>query len=693
MITVSLCMIVRDEEKTLARCLDGVQDFVDEMIVVDTGSKDRTRDIAEQYGAKIYEFPWCDHFADARNFAFSKATQEYIFWVDADDIIESADLVKLQELKKVLPVTVDSVAMLYHLSIDNRGRPSVSLRRNRLVRRDRGFRWHGPVHEYLAVSGNIIQSDIGIYHKKEKSYTDRNLRIYRSRDEKGEDFNPRDLYYFANELRDHGFYEESVVYYLRFLNTQQGWVEDNVEACMKMSECYGYLRERLPEFDCLVRSFLYDKPRAEVCCRIGLFFFQSRQLLQAIFWYTLATQLGDPPATMGTQDQSAWTWLPHLQLCLCYDQLGDVEKAEEHNNRAMVYNPLHPSILHNQQYFAGKREAAREGKRTASPFMIPPEIGPGAPREVPSTLKKSSNSKNSDMNEVDPVCSHKEKCDSQKDHSNNSRDMNSGGEKPLEDPEGFLQRVTGEWQMGKEDTGGYLKEGLKSSKEWLAGQLPWRRKSEDVTGAEGSGGNVVKVEPGVSVVKEDAVRVEPDALEGRGPTGGNKGGRRPATWEQVQKALAEARKAILRTDREDSGERFSRVQAEWMKGEETADVSVSPPSTGGIPSGRDRPGISSSEPSDREGGSVEEGDAVLDHAMSEGSVPTPKSSESAEKSIAGCLPRGEASRGITEGDVFIPSSGEAVPVAHRTERSQRSNSSRKLKQKAVSNRKGKRKRR
>lgn len=70
--TISLCMIVRDEENTIGRCLDAVENIVDEIIVVDTGSIDRTKEIVARYTSNIYNFPWIDDFAAARNFLFQK---------------------------------------------------------------------------------------------------------------------------------------------------------------------------------------------------------------------------------------------------------------------------------------------------------------------------------------------------------------------------------------------------------------------------------------------------------------------------------------------------------------------------------------------------------------------------------------------------------------------------------------------
>jgi len=97
---ISLCMIVRDEEDVIGRCLESIKDIVDEIIIVDTGSIDRTKEIVSKYTDKIFDFEWVDDFAKARNFSFSKATKDYIMWLDADDVIEVEDREKLMLLKK-----------------------------------------------------------------------------------------------------------------------------------------------------------------------------------------------------------------------------------------------------------------------------------------------------------------------------------------------------------------------------------------------------------------------------------------------------------------------------------------------------------------------------------------------------------------------------------------------------------------
>jgi len=100
---LSLCMIVKDEEENMDKCLRNIKDVVDEIIVVDTGSKDNTPLIANGLGAKVYHFKWCEDFSAARNESLKYATGDYIMYIDADDRISRDDAEKILRLKKELP--------------------------------------------------------------------------------------------------------------------------------------------------------------------------------------------------------------------------------------------------------------------------------------------------------------------------------------------------------------------------------------------------------------------------------------------------------------------------------------------------------------------------------------------------------------------------------------------------------------
>ena len=84
-------MIARDEQNNLPRCLASVRGLFDEIVVLDTGSKDRTIEIARSFGARVFDFVWVDDFGAARNAALARAKGDYAFWLDADDLIEPSE--------------------------------------------------------------------------------------------------------------------------------------------------------------------------------------------------------------------------------------------------------------------------------------------------------------------------------------------------------------------------------------------------------------------------------------------------------------------------------------------------------------------------------------------------------------------------------------------------------------------------
>ncbi len=352
--TISLCMIVKNEEETLERCLNCVKDICDEIIIVDTGSTDKTKEIAAKFTDKIYDYPWNYDFAAARNFAFRQATKDYILWLDADDILLEEDQQKLRKLKEELTGAEDAVSMWYHIDFDEYGQPAFSYRRYRLVKREKNFRWFGAVHEYLAVSGNLISSDVAVTHrpkqKKGSGRSRRNLDIYEKRLAKGEALSPRDLFYYANELKDHGDWEKAVHYYEKFLATDKGWIEDKIWACIYMAVCFRALGDLEKEIDALLRTLDYDVPWPEVSCRMGDLYKERALYEKAIIWYLLAVSV-DGENRLGFRQPAYATWYPYLQLTVCLWKTGQPELAVACNQKAKKFRPHDPAILRNEKFF------------------------------------------------------------------------------------------------------------------------------------------------------------------------------------------------------------------------------------------------------------------------------------------------------------------------------------------------------
>ncbi len=352
MVTISLCMIVKNEEKHLARCLGCVAKLVEEIIIVDTGSTDQTVEIASRYTPNVYSHPWTDDFSDARNYSFSKATMDYCMWMDADDIIEITEAGKFLHLKQSLTLDTDIVMFKYHTAFDESGKPCFSYFRERLIKNCPEYRWTGAVHEVIPPKGKVIYSDIAICHKKTSAGDpDRNLRIYEKQLAAGKPMDARQLYYYGRELYYHQQYEKAITVFEKFLSLPEGWIENKIEACSVCAGCYYKLEQENSALYTLLRSLSFDLPRAELCCQIGKHFLEHRNYQNAIYWYKTALNVKRNEYTGGFILPDCYDYIPLLQLCVCYDKIGDKQKAKEYNERAGACKPYSEAYLYNKHYF------------------------------------------------------------------------------------------------------------------------------------------------------------------------------------------------------------------------------------------------------------------------------------------------------------------------------------------------------
>lgn len=355
MITVSLCMIVKNEEMVLGRILEQMKDIADEIIIVDTGSKDRTKEIAEKYTKKIYDYVWQNDFSAARNFACSKAAMDYWMWLDADDVISESQQKELLKLKEEIGPDTDMVMMKYQTGFDEKGNVTFSYYRERLMKNGCGFAWEGKVHEVVAPRGKILYSPIAIEHRKVGSGDpDRNLNIYETMRKNGERLDPRHQFYYARELYYHQQYEKAIRMFEEFLKESDGWVENKIEACIQMAWCYAHLQNHTERLRSLFNSFIFDVPRAEICCEIGRAMMDANSYGTAAFWYQQALS-SVPKEDSGAFIQwDCYGYLPAIQLCVCYDRLGQYEKALEYHKKSMEYKPDSPEVKLNEAYFASR---------------------------------------------------------------------------------------------------------------------------------------------------------------------------------------------------------------------------------------------------------------------------------------------------------------------------------------------------
>lgn len=347
-------MIVKDEEKVIGRCLDSVKGIFDEIIIVDTGSTDKTKEIVSKYTSKIYDFKWIDDFSAARNVSFSKATKEYIFWIDADDIIKQDDRLKLLNLKKTLNKDVDVVLMKYNLTTALNGNTICTFPRERLLKRERNFIWHDCVHEYIKLEGNIINVDISVTHVSKHKKSTRNLDILKKMMDNGKELTNRNKFYYARELFINKKYEESMPYYIEFLNTSDGLISNYIDSCIDLAFCYKVKKENINRLKTLLKSFEYDSPHAETCCSIGYYYKDLKEYKKAISWFYIATNLKKPEGNITSVMHDNWGYVPYMEMCSCYFKLNKYAQAFECNKKAGQYKPFDKIYLHNKKFLEDK---------------------------------------------------------------------------------------------------------------------------------------------------------------------------------------------------------------------------------------------------------------------------------------------------------------------------------------------------
>ncbi|WP_218080251.1 glycosyltransferase [Anthocerotibacter panamensis] len=219
--TISLCMIVRDEEELLSRCLKSVQGIVHEIIIVDTGSKDNTVQIAHSFGAKVFNYTWCNDFAAARNFSISHASSEWILVLDADEMLTP----KSQKSIQKIIIDNDCIGLVCILE-DHQDTDVFYATILRVFRNIEGIRYERSYHEELNISDTKckIANDLVVYHDgytrhrmKEKRKLERALGIMK----KYLIENSNDYYIqckLAFILRDVGQSEEALTHAKQALN-------------------------------------------------------------------------------------------------------------------------------------------------------------------------------------------------------------------------------------------------------------------------------------------------------------------------------------------------------------------------------------------------------------------------------------------------------------------------------------------
>ena len=332
MITISVCMIVKNEEAQLAACLDSLKPIADEIIIVDTGSSDRTKEIAARYTDRIYDFPWIDDFAAARNFAFSKAAKEYIYTADADEVIDENNIRLFRRVKELLPPETEIVQMYYlNLMEENTAYNSKRELRPKLFRRLRTFEWINPVHETVRLDPVIYNSDIEIMHLAKGSHAKRDFATFQKALRRGMRLDKVLHSMYAKELfiaGDRDDLAEAVPFFEQSLSDPSRTEDEHREARCVLARAYRTGGDTAGFFRLCLRDVI-AVPCSEMCGEIGHFFYDSGSYAEALCWLNDAIFETEAVITILSQGKENLSLLAD-----CYEKTGDPENAEKYRKMA-----------------------------------------------------------------------------------------------------------------------------------------------------------------------------------------------------------------------------------------------------------------------------------------------------------------------------------------------------------------------
>ncbi len=324
--TISICMIVKNEEKVLARCLDSIADLAEEIIIVDTGSTDSTKEIAARYTDKIYDLEWVGDFSVARNFAFSKATMEYIYSADADEVLDEENRQRFKILKASLLPEIEIVQMKYGNQLENGSVYNFDEEyRPKLFKRNRNFTWIEPIHETVRLDPVVFDSDIVITHKPLENHAGRDLAIFRKSLEAGEVMSSRLWEMYAKELFISGTEEDIVAAGKYFRAYEKTVVETGLHkmVCCVCARAARYEKDASRFFKYALRLLVGQEECSEICYEMGKWYETAEDYEEALVWYFNAAKETMPviQLTLGGVE-------PLDRMIELHEKLGNKEEAD-----------------------------------------------------------------------------------------------------------------------------------------------------------------------------------------------------------------------------------------------------------------------------------------------------------------------------------------------------------------------------
>lgn len=348
---ISLCIIVKNEEKNLEKCLNSVKNLVNEIIILDTGSIDKTKEIAREFTGKLFDFKWNNNFSDARNFSISQASKEWILILDADEIISEKDH---REIKNIIKESkTDAFVLKCRNYTHNFGvvgwAPSNNdykesscapgfwiLSTIRLFKNKKDFFFEGAIHETIYNSikragGKILDTDIVIHHfgelDKQKLSDKKNIYtgLLKKRLENQEfTEKPKDYIYYelAGELIKINNIKEAITCLEAAIN-----INKKLEYLLQLGGLY-ILENKLDEAErILKKAALLDPVNSSIYNNLGIVYSEKGEYNKAIRKFEKAIELNPKSADA------------FFNLGIVYRKKGKISKMKYFFEKAIELNP------------------------------------------------------------------------------------------------------------------------------------------------------------------------------------------------------------------------------------------------------------------------------------------------------------------------------------------------------------------
>lgn len=255
---ISVCIIVKNEP-LLEDCINSIRNYVNEIVIVDTGSTDNTQEVAHRLADVFEIYTECNNsetgliedFSKARQRSFELATQPWVMWVDADDVVVGAEnLLRLTTNTNTTSINNNAVAILfpYEYSYNEIGQCTCLHYRERLISNKNKFHWVNPVHEVLVPNDgvnclHITEESVVYKHKRQYSNkvteSGRNLRILKNYIAKVGDSDARQLYYYGLECYNNNLIDEAIQNLSKYVSVS-GWDDERAMACLKLVDIFQF---------------------------------------------------------------------------------------------------------------------------------------------------------------------------------------------------------------------------------------------------------------------------------------------------------------------------------------------------------------------------------------------------------------------------------------------------------------------